>query len=149
MTTCKTFLAALLLSVTTAHAQNPSTTKGDYAATNTIIINPNIPLTNKAGSKYQFTIVKDNSATGIKNQYHSGTCWSFSTQSFLESELLRMGKTPPPLSQLFVVHNMYLQKAEHYVRYQGKAQFGPGGEPHDVIESLREYGLVPSTVYSG
>lgn len=53
---------------------------------------PNIPLTNKAGSKYQFTIIKDNGASSVKNQNKSGTCWCFSTQSFLESELMRMEK---------------------------------------------------------
>ncbi|MGP8216617.1 MAG: aminopeptidase C [Bacteroidia bacterium] len=108
-----------------------------------------LPLTNKAGSKYQFTIVKDNGATSVKNQYHSGTCWCFSTQSFLESELMRMGKGTFSLSQMFVIHNMYLLKAQHYMRYQGHANFGDGGEPHDVINAVRLYGIVPSSAYSG
>jgi len=110
---------------------------------------PGIPLTNKAGSKYQFTIIKDNGALSVKNQNKSGTCWCFSTQSFLESELLRMGKGNIPLSEMFVIHNMYLQKAINYVRYQGHAQFGEGGEPHDVINAVREFGIVPASVYIG
>jgi bleomycin hydrolase len=93
--------------------------------------------------------VKDNSATGITNQFHSGTCWCFSTQSFLESELMRMGKGVIPLSQMFVVYNMYLEKAVHYIRYQGHTQFGQGGEPHDVINSLRDFGLMPASAYIG
>lgn len=99
-----------------------------------------IPTTNNAKSKYVFTIVKDNEATAVKSQGHSGTCWCYSTQSFLESELMRMGKGPIDLSEMFVVHNMYLDKATNYVRYQGHANFGEGGEPHDVINALRKYG---------
>ncbi len=110
---------------------------------------PDIPLTNKAGSKYQFTIVKDNGATSVKNQFHSGTCWCFSTQSFLESELMRMGKGTVNLSQMFVIHNMYLLKAKNYMRYMGKVNFGDGGEPHDVINAVKLYGIVPSSAYAG
>jgi bleomycin hydrolase len=110
---------------------------------------PDLPLTNKPGSKYQFTIIKDNGASSVKNQNKSGTCWCFSTQSFLESELMRMGKGNIGLSEMFVVRNMYLQKAVNYVRYQGHAQFGEGGEPHDVINAMREFGLVPEEAYMG
>lgn len=110
---------------------------------------PDLPLTNKTGSKYEFTIIKDNGASSVKNQYKSGTCWCFSTQSFLESELMRMGKGNIPLSEMFVIHNMYLQKAVNYIRYQGHTQFGAGGEPHDVINTVREYGIVPESAYPG
>jgi len=110
---------------------------------------PDLPTTNKPGSKYQFTIVKDNSATSVKNQYHSETCWCFSTQSFLESELMRMGKGTYALSQMFVIRNMYLLKAINYMRYTGKANFGPGGEPHDVLNAVKLYGIVPASAYKG
>jgi bleomycin hydrolase len=108
-----------------------------------------IPTTNSPRSKYQFSIIKDNEATDVKNQFHSGTCWCFSTQSFLESELMRMGKGAIDLSEMFVVHNMYLQKARHYVRYQGHTSFGEGGEPHDVIDAVKEYGIMPKSAYLG
>ena len=110
---------------------------------------PDIPLSNKPGSKYQFTIIKDNGASSVKNQNKSGTCWCFSTQSFLESELMRMGKGNIPLSEMFVIHNMYIEKAINYVRYQGHAQFGEGGEPHDVIDAVRDFGIVPAGIYVG
>ncbi len=116
---------------------------------NTTQNTPDIPLTNKEGSKYQFTIIKDNGALSVKNQNRSGTCWCFSTQSFLESELMRMGKGAIQLSEMYVVHNMYLEKARNYVRYQGHAQFGEGGEPHDVINAVRDFGIVPAEAYSG
>lgn len=108
-----------------------------------------IPTTNSAKSKYQFTIVKDIEATYVKNQNISGTCWCFSSQSFIESEIMRMGKPPIDLSEMFVVHNMYLDKARNYVRYQGHAQFDEGGEPHDVINAVRKYGIVPKSAYLG
>ncbi len=110
---------------------------------------PELPLTNKAGSKYQFTIIKDNGASSVKNQNKSGTCWCYSTQSFLESELMRMGKGNIGLSEMFVVRNMYLLKAINYMRFQGHAQFGEGGEPHDVINTVREFGIVPAEAYIG
>jgi bleomycin hydrolase len=108
-----------------------------------------IPTTNSARSKYVFTIVKDVDAMSVKNQNQSGTCWCFSSQSFIESEIIRMGKLPVDLSEMYVVHNMYLDKAKHYVRYQGKTQFGEGGEPHDVMNAVREYGIVPKSAYLG
>lgn len=108
-----------------------------------------MPTTNASKSKYVFTIEKDNEATCVKNQFHSGTCWCYSSQSFLESELLRMGKPPVDLSEMFVIYEMYLQKAKHYVRYQGHTNFGEGGEPHDVINTVREFGIEPKSAYLG
>ena len=36
-----------------------------------------------------FTVVKQNKITSIKDQNRSGTCWAYSTLSFLESEILK------------------------------------------------------------
>ena len=63
----------------------------------------------------------DNGATSVKNQSQTGTCWDFATQSFLESELLRMGKGKYNLSEMFNVRYTYPLKAEKYVRYHGKS----------------------------
>ena len=105
--------------------------------------------TNKKGGGYTFTISKMIEATPVKNQFKSGTCWVFSTNSFIESEILRLGHGQINLSEMYVVRNMYLQKAEHYLRYQGNTNFGDGGEPHDVINTIRQFGLIPFEVYSG
>jgi len=105
--------------------------------------------TNKKGGGFIFKINKMIEGTPVKNQYKSGTCWVFSTNSFIESEIMRLGHPKVDLSELFVVRNMYIQKAEHYIRYEGHTNFGSGGEPHDVINTIRQYGLVPFSVYTG
>ena len=105
--------------------------------------------TNKAGSQYQFTPLIDLSATNVKNQYKSNTCWSYASNSFLESELLRMGKPQTDLSELFIVHNIYVEKAEKFVRMLGKTQFAAGGQSHDVMHAFKTYGVVPEAVYAG
>lgn len=118
------------------------------AATFAIQAQPSIK-TNKKDGGYTFTMKNSVSSTSVKNQHKSGTCWSFSTQSFLESEVLRNKKMNIDLSEMFIVRNTYIQKAERYLRYQGAVNFGAGGEPHDVMNVIHEYGIVPQEVYSG
>ena len=103
----------------------------------------------KSDSGYQFTIVKQLPATSVKNQYRSGTCWSYSAISFLESELLRNGKDTFDLSEMFCVRSCYSDKARLYIRYNGKHNFGGGGAAHDVTSVLKKYGMLPESVYSG
>ncbi|MGZ4056678.1 MAG: aminopeptidase C [Bacteroidia bacterium] len=106
-------------------------------------------LTNKKDGNYKFTVVKNLEATEVQNQAQSGTCWSFSSLSFFESELLRMGKPKVNLSEMFVVHNAYRDKAEKYVRMHGLINFGPGGAFHDVAYVIKNYGMVPESAYNG
>jgi len=103
----------------------------------------------KADSGYVFTIVKKVPATPVKNQYHSSTCWSYSTVGFLEAELLRTKHDTFNLADLFCVRQEYSEKASLYVRFEGKHNFGPGGEAHDVLNVLRNYGMVPASAFSG
>ncbi|NML36203.1 aminopeptidase [Chitinophaga sp. G-6-1-13] len=106
--------------------------------------------TNVEGSRYQFSVIKNMDAGDVQNQGRTGTCWSFSGLSFFESELLRNGKGKGlNLSEMFVVRKMYPLKAANYVRMHGKANFGEGGGFPDDLLCLREYGLVPQSVYDG
>ncbi|MFZ6050926.1 C1 family peptidase [Halocola ammonii] len=98
---------------------------------------------------YEFTVVKEIDATETKDQCRTGTCWSFATISFLESEALRLGNGKHDFSEMFNVRVTYPLKAEKYVRYQGKYQFGPGSLSHDVINAVAEHGIVPESVYKG
>lgn len=102
-----------------------------------------------AQQPYKFTTVIDLEATPVISQGNSGTCWSFSSTSFLESEIIRLTGVQIDLSEMYTVRNTYPKKAENYVMRQGRAQFGEGGLAHDVINSVREYGIVPQSAYSG
>ena len=106
-------------------------------------------ITEKAEEGYKFTTIKDLPATKVKDQYRSGTCWSFSGVGLMESELIRMGKGVFDLSDMFIVRNAYTDKAVNYIRFHGKSNFGSGGEFHDVINVIRKYGIVPEIVYDG
>jgi bleomycin hydrolase len=106
--------------------------------------------TNKEGSKYQFTVIKNLDAGDVENQGRTGTCWSFSGLSFFQAEALRNGKGKDVnLSEMYVVRRMYPLKAVNYVRMHGKANFGEGGGFPDDLLCLREYGMVPQSVYDG
>jgi bleomycin hydrolase len=104
---------------------------------------------NKTDTGYIFTPVIEIPATDVKDQHRSGTCWSFSGLSFIESEMMRMGKPETDLSEMFVVWNCYSTKAEKYVRMHGKTNFGPGGAFHDVTWVMKNYGMVPQTAFTG
>ncbi len=104
---------------------------------------------NEKKDRHIFTMIHEIGTTSVKNQARTGTCWDFATQSFLESELMRMGKGKYDLSEMFNVRYTYPLKAERYVRYHGKYQFGEGGQAHDVLKIFDTYGAVPNSVYSG
>lgn len=103
----------------------------------------------KKDDSYKFEVKKQLKATSVKNQYRSGTCWSFSGLSFIESELIREGKGEFDLSEMFVVRYSYIDKAVKYVRFHGHLNFGGGGAFHDVTNVIKKYGIVPENVYGG
>ena len=91
----------------------------------------------------QFTVVQENPITSIKNQNRAGTCWCYSSLAFIESELLRMGKGEYDFSEMFIVHNTYLDRADKAVRTHGDVSFAQGGSFYDVIYGMEAFGLVP------
>ena len=98
---------------------------------------------------YQFETVVNHDATPVKDQGSSGTCWSYATSSFLESEMIRMGKDPVDISEMYTVRMTYIDKAEKYVRLHGNLNFGQGGALPDVLYVIDKYGAVPQQVYDG
>jgi len=98
---------------------------------------------------YKFTDTKTVKATSVKDQYRSGTCWSFSALGFYEAELLRLGKGEFDLSEAFVIRHAYIDKAERYLRFHGALNFGGGGAFHDVTNVMKTYGMVPESAYPG
>ncbi|MBN1116506.1 MAG: aminopeptidase [Bacteroidales bacterium] len=101
----------------------------------------------KKEADIQLNIIIPN--TPVKDQYRTSTCWSFSTISFIESELLRISGKTYDLSEMFIVRKAYEEKAKRYIRMHGNINFAGGGEPNDVINILNTYGLMPESAYSG
>lgn len=101
------------------------------------------------GEGYVFTDTKVVPITPVKNQHRSGTCWCFSTISFLEGEILRTGAEAPHLSEMWVVRNAYKDKARKYVRMHGHINWAQGGAACDVTEGIKAHGIVPFEVYPG
>lgn len=100
-------------------------------------------------AKINFTVLKKNPATAVKNQAATGTCWSFSTTSLVESQAIKNNLGEFDLSEMFTVRNIYIEKAKNYVLRQGRAQFSEGGLGHDQIRAIATYGAMPESVYSG
>lgn len=98
---------------------------------------------------FVFTPVINLERMEVKDQGSSGTCWSYAGASFLESEMVRMGKPPVDLSEIFTARNTYVEKAKQYVRMHGNLDYGDGGELHDIINIYAKYGIVPQYIYSG
>lgn len=103
----------------------------------------------KKDSGFVFTTVKQLPITSVKDQNRSGTCWSYSTISFIESELIRMGKGEYDLSEMFVVHHTMMDRAVNYVRFHGESSFAPGGSAYDVMYCIKNYGIVPQEAMPG
>lgn len=88
-------------------------------------------------------------STSVKDQYLSGTCWSFAGNSFLESELLRKGVKEVDLSEMFTAQHAWVQKTTLHLQYKGKNKLTPGSQFHNLVWVLKKYGVVPESVFTG
>ncbi len=100
---------------------------------------------------YEFSIVKNNPVSAVKNQAQTGTCWCFATISFLESEAVRKGTadTSLNLSEMFLVRAEYLRRGADYYYRRGKGRRGPGGITHQAIYQMGKVGLMTEEAYNG
>lgn len=104
----------------------------------------------EAPKGYEFTVVKENYVTPVKNQANSGTCWSYSTVSFLESEAVKNGAPKDiDLADMYPVYMSYSDKAIKYVRLDGHLNYAQGGSFKDVIYTLKHYGMLPQAELEG
>jgi hypothetical protein len=94
-------------------------------------------------NKPVFTVIKENKITSIKNQSRSGTCWDYSTLSFLEAEILKKTGKTYDLCEAFVANKTYFDRAVQVVRMHGDCQFAQGGSAYDPIYCLKHYGICP------
>ena len=99
--------------------------------------------------EYEFTVIKENPVTSVKNQYRSGTCWCYSALSFVESEILRTKGIETDLSEMFVVGKSYRDRAVKYVRLDGSLRFAAGSSFGDVLHVINDYGIVPQEAMPG
>ena len=103
---------------------------------------------NPQADTIRLTVLNEVPATPIKQQI-SGTCWAYSTASFLESEIYRVKGRFVELSAMYFVHNAYLQKAENYILRQGAARFTEGGCNYDPLVAIDSLGIMPFGIYRG
>ncbi len=99
--------------------------------------------------RHQFEMLYQIPTTDVISQGRTGTCWSFATTSFVETELIRITGKKIDLSEMFNTKMKYKQKADLYVRYHGTMPFSPGGQAHDVLHVIKKYGFVPVSVFDG
>jgi bleomycin hydrolase len=102
-----------------------------------------------AQDSFEFKSVYEVASTPVKSQDKTGTCWAFSTISFIESEIMRMGGPELDLSEMYIVKHAYENKAKQYVLLHGMGNFSQGGQAHDVMNVIDEYGFVPESDYLG
>lgn len=119
-----------------------------------LIVNPALASNNEEINKPSenttpFSLTIEIPTTEVKDQSRTSTCWSFCTLSLLESDILRTQNKVYNLSEMFVIRNIYIEKAQRFIRMQGHMNFAGGGEPNDVIDAIRKYGMVPEEIYSG
>lgn len=104
-----------------------------------------LPTMAESGDSLIFETVIANPVTSIKNQNNSGTCWSYSSLAFLESEAMK--KNPKikdlDLCESFLVSKTYVDRADRNVRTHGDASFSQGGSFYDAIYCMANYGLIP------
>ena len=105
-------------------------------------------------ANFTFTTDKEIPITSVKNQYRSGTCWCFSALSFLESEVIKAKNIKdeaayPDFSEMFIIRHAYLDRAWKYVRLNGHLGFSAGSGFGDVLEVVREKGLITQEAFSG
>lgn len=99
-------------------------------------------------SKFEFKELINLENTTVKSQGKAGTCWSYSGNSFIESEMIRMGKKPVDIAEIFTARQVYLGKARNYILFGGNMGLGDGAELHDVMNVLREKGAMPQEAYT-
>lgn len=98
---------------------------------------------------YQFTDVVSLKTTPVKNQASTGTCWCFATTSFMESELLRMGKGEYDLSEMFIVRQKYMNQLDDNYFRRGNGNINQGSLAHTWKNAYLQAGIVPEEAYHG
>ena len=120
-----------------------------FAQTDTPVA-PADTLAKDTAEGWHFTTHDSLPITPVKDQHRSGTCWAYSTLSFLESEVLRIKGIEVDFAEMFVVSKTMLDRATYFIRQYGAgSSYAPGGSAYDVIYCMGHYGLVPQKAMPG
>ncbi len=84
-----------------------------------------------------------------ESQGNGGTCWSFSTTSFYESEVYRQHGKKVEISEIYTVYWEYVEKARRFIEKRGNSLFSEGSEGNAVARIMKIYGAVPESEYTG
>ena len=104
-----------------------------------------------------FSKVKKPELNDFKTVFHfdpvrqdtTGTCWSYSGTSFIESEMYRLYKKKIKLAEMYFAYWEYVEKVKRFVKEKGDSEFGEGAEQSSVLKRMQQYGCVPLEAYSG
>lgn len=83
------------------------------------------------------------------SQGNTGTCWSFATTSFFESEIYRVAEKKVKLSEMYFVYWEYVERAKYFMLHKGDCTLGEGSEANAVPRLMQDHGVVPKSAYSG
>jgi len=83
------------------------------------------------------------------SQGNTGTCWSFSTTAFYESEVYRQHNKKVKISEIYSVYCEYIEKARRFIEKRGNSVFGEGSEGDALARIMKTYGAMPLDAYSG
>lgn len=84
-----------------------------------------------------------------ESQGNAGTCWSFSTTSFYESEVLRLHNKKVEISEIYSAYFEYVEKARRFIEKRGNSNFSEGSEGNALARIMKMYGAVPQEAYTG
>jgi len=85
----------------------------------------------------------------VVSQGNTGTCWSFSTTAFYESEVYRLTGKKVRISEIYTVYWEYIEKAARFIEQRGNSNFDQGSEGNAVARIMKKYGAVPLSAYTG
>lgn len=113
-----------------------------------VAISAQVQAQTKSQDKFSFVDDIRLACPAVQDQQRSGTCWCFSSTSFLESEMMLNGNpNPPNLSETFIVRQNYIDRAIKHVMLHGTMNFGQGSYFHDNTIIIRHHGIVPESAY--
>ena len=88
-------------------------------------------------------------SNATKSQGNAGTCWSFSTTSFYETEVLRLQGKKVEISEIYSAYCEYIEKTRRFIEKRGNSVFSEGSEGNAIARIMKMYGAVPEEAYTG